>query len=286
MPPNMAAGPVHLLEAGIVTEQRFAGMAEAPAALGPLLAERLRPAKRVRIPFVPRERYLTAAREACRTLADAVASSLREGATVTIAGGECTVVAGALPGAVAVEPELMLVYFDAHGDFNTLATTPSHFVGGMCLAHVCGRRLGALLWPGVRGIADDRVVLVGARELDVGEASNLARSRVLRVPFDAAHADAPGLLASVRRRPVWVHVDIDVVDPSEVPAVVFPVGGGPSLRALSDVLGALAAVCEVRGFELCGYDPRKDREGKLPARLADLTASFIGATSRQSPSKV
>jgi arginase len=109
---------------------------------------------------------------------------------------------------------------------------------------------------------------------------------VLRVPFDPEHADAPGLLAFVRRRPVWVHVDIDVVDPSEVPAVVFPVGGGPSLRALSGVLGALASVCEVRGFELCGYDPTKDPEEKLPARLADLAAGFISAASRQSPSKV
>ena len=36
--------------------------------------------------------------------------------------------AGALSGALAVEPELSLVYFDAHGDFNTMATTPSHYI--------------------------------------------------------------------------------------------------------------------------------------------------------------
>src|SRR4030088_1510973 len=63
--PLMAHRPVHLLEAGIVTEQRFAGVIEAPAALGKAFAERLQPEKRVRIPFNPRDRWLTAAREAC-----------------------------------------------------------------------------------------------------------------------------------------------------------------------------------------------------------------------------
>src|SRR5437870_9816522 len=66
MRPEMAARPLHLFEAGVVTEQRFMGLQEAPAVLGPLLADRLGAEKRVRIPFNPRERWLSAAREACR----------------------------------------------------------------------------------------------------------------------------------------------------------------------------------------------------------------------------
>ena len=274
----MAAAPVHLLEAGVITEQRYLGMSEAPAILAAEVAALTRPAKRVRVPFLPRDRYLTAARESCRTLADAVAASLREGARPVILGGECTIVAGAIPGALAVEPDLVLVYFDAHGDFNTLATTPSHFVGGMCLAHVCGRRLAPLLWPGLRMIADDRVALVGARALDVGEAGNLAASKVRRIPFDPERSDAPGLLAFARRKPVWVHVDVDVVDPSEIPAVSFPVPGGPSARALCDVLGALAAVATIRGVEVCAYDPRKDAPSRpLVPTIARMVAAVLGA---------
>jgi hypothetical protein len=105
----MAARPLHLFEAGVVTEQRFMGLQEAPAALGPLLADRLGAEKRVRIPFNPRERWLSAAREACRGLADGVLASLREGATAAVIGGECTVIAGALSGALTAEPELSLV---------------------------------------------------------------------------------------------------------------------------------------------------------------------------------
>src|SRR3989454_10772282 len=133
MRPEMAARPRHLFDAGVVTEQRFIGLQEAPATLSPLLADRLGTEKRVRIPFNPRERWLSAAREACRGLADGVLASLREGATPVVLGGECTIVAGALSGALSADPELSLVYFDAHGDFNTLATTPSHYISGMVL---------------------------------------------------------------------------------------------------------------------------------------------------------
>ena len=80
MRPQMAARPLHLFEAGVITEQQFSGLQEAPAALGPLLAERLGAEKRVRIPFNPRDRWLSAAREACRTLADGVLISSRESA--------------------------------------------------------------------------------------------------------------------------------------------------------------------------------------------------------------
>jgi arginase len=268
----MAARPLHLFEAGVITEQRFAGLAEAPAALGPALAERLHPEKRIRVPFVVRDRLLTAAREACRTLADGIAGSLRAGASCVIVGGECTLVAGTLSGALAVEPDLHLVYVDAHGDFNTLATTPSHFIGGMCLAHVCGRSLAPLLWPGSRKIAEERVALVGARALDPGEALNLERSHVVRVPFGPDRPDAPGLLAFARGKRIWLHLDVDVIDPRELPAVSFPEPGGPSLAALREVMRALAAVAEIRGVELCAYDPRKDPGATLVAPLVELAA--------------
>src|SRR5439155_609559 len=107
-------------------------------------------------------RWLTAAREACRTLADGVQASLREGATAAVIGGECTVIAGALGGALSAEPELSLVYCDAHGDFNTLATTPSHYIAGMVLAHLLGRRCSGILAVRVRRPRRSRAPSCGA----------------------------------------------------------------------------------------------------------------------------
>ena len=270
----MAARPLHLFEAGLVTEQRFAGLAAAPAALAGSFARSLSPEKHVRVPFNPRDRWLTAARESCRTLADGIAASLRGGATCVVLGGECTLVAGSLSGALMAEPDIALVYLDAHGDFNTLATTQSHYVSGMCLAHVCWKSIAPLLWPGARRIAEDRVALVGARALDAGERQNVERSRVLHVPFDRAHADLTRLLAFARRKKVWLHVDVDVVDPSEMPAVVFPAADGPSLAAVTGCVAQLVSLADVRGIDVCGYDPRQDESNALPDVVAGLFRAY------------
>lgn len=270
----MAARPLHLFEAGLVTEQRFAGLVSAPAALAAPFARSFSPEKHVRVPFNPRDRWLTAARESCRTLADGVAISLRAGASCAVLGGECTLVAGSLSGALTAEPDIVLVYLDAHGDFNTLATTQSHYVSGMCLAHVCGRSIAPLLWPGARRIAEDRVALVGARALDTGERQNVERSRVLHIAFDREHADLTRLLAFARRKMVWLHVDVDVVDPSQMPAVVFPAPDGPSLAAVADCIAQLMSVADVRGIDVCGYDPRQDERSALPSEIVGLFSAY------------
>lgn len=270
----MAARPLHLFEAGVVTEQRFAGLASAPAVLAEVFAHDLSPEKHVRVPFNPRDRWLTAARESCRTLSDAITASLRAGALCGVLGGECTLVAGALSGALAMDPDLLLVYVDAHGDFNTLATTPSHYVSGMCLAHVCGRSIAPLLWPGARRIAEEKVALVGGRALDPGERQNLERSRVTRVPFDAEHADIAPVIAFARRHKVWLHVDVDVLDPAECPAVVFPAPRGVRAAALTELIGQLVAVADVRGFEVCGYDPKQDERHRLPSLIGGLFSVY------------
>ena len=268
--------PWHLIEAGVATVARFAGMTEAPHALVGQLAPLASPAKHVRIPFVPRETWMRAAREACMTLFDSVAGALRDGARPLVLGGECSIVAGSIPAAYARIADLVLVYLDAHGDFNTLATTPSHFFGGMCLAHVCGKQVGPLLWPGVRAFPEEQVCLVGARQLDIGELGNLERSKVKRFQFDATAADAPGLLAAVRRKPVFIHVDLDIVDPKEMSAVNFPAPGGPSFASLTSLLAALVQVATIRGVQVCGYDARLDAERALPRRIAGALAPLVG----------
>jgi arginase len=273
----MAARPLHLFEAGVVTEQRLSGLASAPAALADAFVRGHPPEKHVRVPFNPRDRWLSAARETCRTLADGVAASMQTGALVGVLGGECTLVAGSLSGALSVEPDLTLVYVDAHADFNTLATTLTHYVSGMCLAHVTGRSVAPLLWPGSRKIGEDRVALVGGRQLDAGEKQNLERSRVLHIPFDADDRDPARIVAFARRKRIWLHVDVDVVEPREMPAVAFPATRGVPLAALADLVNQLAVLSDVRGFEVCGYDPRQDDGRRLPARIAGLFSAFAPA---------
>lgn len=269
--------PWRLIEAGVATDAAYAGMTEAPGILGERLATRAPAGRRVRIPFLPRDPWLAAARSACMALRDAVAGTLDAGERPLILGGECTIVAGSLPAAFAAIPELVLVYLDAHGDFNTAATTPSRFVGGMCLAHVCGvgEPIGGLLWPGVRPFPEEQVCLVGGRDLDPGERRNLERSRVRRFPFEGDEPGGPALVEAARRRPLWIHLDLDIVDPAEMFAVNFPAPGGVSFRALARVLGDLAEAGTVRGVEVCAYDPRKDRDLRLPDRIAQVVEQTL-----------
>jgi arginase len=249
-------------------------MTEAPQALVGAIAPLASPAKHVRVPFVPREQWVRAARESCMALSEAVRGTLAAGSRPLILGGECSVVAGSVPGIYPRLEDVVLVYLDAHGDFNTLATTPSHFVGGMCLAHVCGKHLGPLLWPGVRAFPEQQVCLVGARDLDPGERVNLERSKVRRYALDgAADGEAAGLVHALRRKRVFLHIDLDIVDPAEMFAVNFPVAGGVSFEALGSALRAVAGAATIVGLEICGYDPRKDERRVLPAKIGEAMAA-------------
>jgi arginase len=140
--------------------------------------------------------------------------------------------------------------------------------------HVCGRPVAPLLWPGSQKIAEERVALVGGRALDPGERANLDRSRVTRIRFDAEQADTASVIAFAHTRKIWLHVDIDVVDPSEVGAVAFPAPGGVSLALLAEAITSLASVADVRGFEICAYDAHQDPGAKLPSMIADLFSVF------------
>jgi len=99
---------------------------------------------------------------------------------------------------------------------------------------------------------------------------------VLRIALDAEHPEAPGLVAWSRRRSVWVHIDVDVIDPREFPAVAFAAVGGPSMNDFAFVLRQVFAVADVRGISVCGYDARADRERSLAAPLAEILTNAIG----------
>jgi len=103
---------------------------------------------------------------------------------------------------------------------------------------------------------------------------NLERSKVTRIAFDSERADVAAVVAFARRRKIWLHIDVDVLEPAAMPAVVFAAPGGVPLSALADLIAQLAAVADVRGFEVCGYDPTQDERHRLAPRVADLFTAF------------
>src|SRR4051812_7398442 len=87
---------------------------------------------------------------------------------VVLLGGDCTIAPGVMAAVASRQP--MLVWLDAHGDFNTIDPTPSGYWPGMPLARVAG--LVTPLGPAEPILPGSDIVLVGARDLDPGEGEN------------------------------------------------------------------------------------------------------------------
>jgi arginase len=140
--------------------------------------------------------------------------------------------------------DLAVVWLDAHGDFNTPAITASGYLGGMALAMLTGRAPGlfgdAL---GLRPVAETSVVLADARDLDPAERDALIASQVRRVPADPAAITSA--LHEIGRTPVYLHLDIDVIDSAHLPGLRFPSGPGPSLTQIEECLAAICATADV-----------------------------------------
>src|SRR5262245_45014890 len=169
------------------------------------------------------------------SLAQHVRAVAAAGRRPVVIGGDCLQPAAVLAGLRLAGIEPVILWLDAHGDFNTPETSPSGFVGGMPLAMLVGRGDRWLRENvGLAPIAERDVILCDARDLDPEEAVSLAGSQVAHV---RSVAEIPTRVPPAR--PVYVHFDTDIIDAREAPAMMYPVGGGPSviaLRQMADVL--------------------------------------------------
>ena len=163
------------------------------------------------------------------------------GKTPLIFASDCTSALGAMRGLMRQRP--MVIWYDAHGDFNTPETSPSGFLGGMPLAMLVGRgHMGYMNGIGLAPIKERDVILTDGRDLDPEERVALGQSQVVHLP------SVDDLLTrSLRERPVYIHLDLDVVDPSEMPGLWYPAPGGPSVAAVNASLQHVAAAQPLAG---------------------------------------
>lgn len=161
----------------------------------------------------------------------AVADVAARGDCPVVVSGDCTTALGTVAGLHRAGIDAGIVWFDAHGDLQTLETTASGYLGGLPLRLLVGYRpelIAARL--GLRAVPEHRVMLVGARDLDPPEITYLASARIRR-------REVAGLRpADLPDGPLYVHLDLDVIDAAEVPGLRLPVPGGPRP---AEVAGAL-----------------------------------------------
>ncbi|HEY7461332.1 MAG TPA: arginase family protein [Gemmatimonadota bacterium] len=196
-----------------------------------------------------------------RRLAGVVRQAVADGAFPLVLAGNCSSSLGILAG--LAEPDIGIVWFDAHGDFNTPETTRSGFFDGMALAVAtgrCWRELAASV-PGFTAVGEERVLLVAARDLDPAERRLLESSAVTRVAR-AAELEAALQRLAGSARGVYLHLDLDALDPEDGRANAYAAAGGFSLAELEAAIGAVRKRFALRGAALTAYDPAADASGR------------------------
>jgi len=235
--------------------QRNVRMGAGPVYLAQLLgvaAEEIAPVS----PF-PQE--IKTSFELYRALAARVAES---GEFPVILSGHC----GASIGAAAGLGADAILWFDAHGDYNTPDTTDSGFLDGMCLAVATGRcwRGLARTIPGFKPIDPRRVIHVGARDFSPGEREALLNDGV-RLEPDFDGIDATRLL---------VHVDLDVIDSRYGRANPFACEGGLSPDDILHVIETARERFTIAGLVIASYDPSCDPDGRIADAAMRIIRSF------------
>ena len=213
------------------------------------------------------------------------ASRSCESKHVLIVGGECSETVGVMAGlAESFGGRPGMLWLDAHGDFNLPETSPSGYIGGMCLALACGRAPGFDLGLGERRfpLAEERLVHVGSRALDQPEieAFNSSPAKLFTsqaVKKAGASSVAEEAARHLDNRSDWIacHLDIDVVDPRFIPSVNYPTPGGLNMEEASAIVRAVLKTGKLRVLELAAYNPSKDRGGSSAKRLLELVGMIL-----------
>jgi len=232
-------------------------------------------------------RHIDAVRDVNGRLADEVAASLTNGQFPLVLGGDHSVAIGSMAGS-ARDASIGVVWFDAHGDFNTPSTSPSGNVHGMPLAAALGLdEFADLEWANAAGLDAENVALVGLRDVDVSERKAIRESDV--TAFTMSDIDERGLTSVVEDaldvaakgvEGVHVSLDLDWLDPHEAPGVGTPVRGGVTYREAHAAMELLADRDErydiLRSMELVEVNPILDERNQTAEMAAELAASALG----------
>jgi arginase len=264
---RMGAGPLALAEAGAARRLRGRGHAVQQQRLTVSAAW---------------QAELATAFELHRMIAEQTVAAGAADQVPMLLSGNCNATLGVLAGLAASVPRLGLVWFDAHGDFNTPATDPNGFLDGQGVAMITGRCWTAATStvPGFRALAEDQVLLVGTRSLDDAEAIALRDSSITSLPrLQARDSDiVSAAVANLADRTdrVHVHIDLDVHDPSIAPANSYAVPEGLLPTDVHAILRQVAEHVPITSATLSAWDPTYDSEGRLCEVALDLLELLAG----------
>jgi len=218
--------------------------------------------------------------EANGLLARQVRAALESGKFPLVLAGNCNSCVGSIAG--IHQADLGVIWFDAHGDFNTPETSYSGYLDGMALALATGDCWQGLLdtIPGFIPVAGNHIVHIGGRDLDPKESIRFSRTGASLVDAKSLQMRGirKGLEAAFQRlkrrtQQVYVHIDMDIVDPVVARSKDFAPAGGLTVEQIVEALHMIKAHFHIRAATLAACDPDSDKEGK--AITAGLTFAQV-----------
>jgi arginase len=200
-----------------------------------------------------------------RQVADAVAAAAGQGTRPVVVSGDCTTSLGIVAGLQRAGLDPGIVWFDAHGDVQTPQTSASGYLGGMPLRILTGYRPGLIAdGLGLRPVPEHRIVLAGARDLDPPEATYLDGAAIGRAGITDLDP------AALPDGPLYVHLDLDVIDPAFLPGLLNATPGGVTPAEIAAALGRLAATGRVAAVGIaCTWRPGQDDGARIAPYLTD-----------------
>jgi arginase len=217
---------------------------------------------------------ISAAFELGGKVAECVRECRSQGKFPIVLSGNCNASLGTFSGCGAGRTGI--VWFDGHGEATTPATTRSGFLDGMPIATLLGKAWQTLARsvPGFISVSGKRIVLFGARQVEPAERVLLKKAGVRRPQtIEALQKDLVALAKEVRQ--VYLHVDLDVLDPREATANQWTPPGGISVELL---LKAVAEVCKhvrVAALGVASYDPKMDHSKRALATARAVVKTVL-----------
>lgn len=199
---------------------------------------------------------LGAAREDLSRMCAHYRSILSRGLTPVTALSRCAVALATLPVIAEHHPDAVVLWFDAHADINTPENTATGYLGGLALAGPLG------LWDSGlgAGLAMEHTILAGVRDIYPPGAGLLDTTELTLVAPGPDFGERLG--RAVDGRPVYIHIDCDVLDPGTVPTD-YRVPGGLTLADLHDAATAVAG-SRVVGIEIGQLETATGEEDLAP----------------------
>jgi arginase len=209
-----------------------------------------------------------------------VAMARRNGDGAFVLAGDDTAAIGVVSGlkqAAGAGVAIGVVWVDAHGDFNTPETSFSGILAGMPVAIMAG--LAGPLWRDAAGlatpVATEHIILAGTRELDEKEEA-LIRSTDVRVVPASELCDGDDFAQAIDWlvrccAQLYLHVDLDVLDPRFVPSASTPSANGLSVEELVTTMAKVLQTGKVAAVAISSLNPGAGARGERSVASAMKT---------------